>query len=200
MDVALEVRVVGHGLGLAQERFLAPGLDDPALVEVQGAEGALAEASSVACKGELHFLQGRDAAFCIIHGVCCTRVGKLVDLVELLGGKRLCGRILDSVDVMRIGLDERVREERIEVSALDAERLCVDLLVSVELVPGRENHRPVALLIAPGTIDRALDPGDILCLYAGGKGVCYLHDLALSHAIHEKVCARIEEDRPLQLV
>ncbi len=161
VDIALEVRVVGHGLSLAQERFLASCLDDPALMEVQGTEGTLAEAASVARKRELHFLQGWYASLALIHRVVRARIGKLVDLVELFCRQRLCGRVLDSVDVMRIGLDKRVGEKGVEVPALDAERLCIDLLVARELIPGGEDDRMVALLIAPGTVDRTLDPGDV---------------------------------------
>ena len=48
VDVALEVRILHHFFGLCQNGFVAPHLDDPALVESQGAEGACPEAAPVA--------------------------------------------------------------------------------------------------------------------------------------------------------
>ena len=58
VDVALELRVGDDLLGLGQDGFVAPGLDDPSLVEGEGAEAARAEAAPAGDQAELHLRDG----------------------------------------------------------------------------------------------------------------------------------------------
>src|SRR5699024_4779408 len=69
VDITLEIRLPDHPGSLLQDRFVAPGLDHPPLMEGQGAETAAAKTAAVADQAEAHFLDGRNAA--------CLRIGRM---------------------------------------------------------------------------------------------------------------------------
>ena len=66
---------------------MAPGLDNAALVEVERAEGAIAETAAIARDREAHFGKGRDA--CRVRGMHFTGIGQRVDGIHLGHGERL---------------------------------------------------------------------------------------------------------------
>ena len=61
MDIAFEIRVLHHLLRFPEDGFVAAGLDDPALVEGQGAERTGPEAAPVADQAVLPFQTAADA-------------------------------------------------------------------------------------------------------------------------------------------
>ena len=200
VDVALEVGVVSHGRGLCYEGLVASRLDDASLVEVERAERALAQAAAVAGERELHLGDGRDAACSVVHGVRGAGVGQLVDLVELRRGEWLCGRVLYHVDAALVLLDQRVREIRVEVPALDAKAAGVLGLVGAHCLPGGENHGVNALLGCSRAVDRAGNPADVVDVHAAVEGVGNLDNGALAHAVGDDVGAGVQKYRTLERI
>ena len=75
VDIALKVLILYHQLRFGKNRFVAPGLNDPPLMEGQGAEGASAKTAPVAYKAKLHFLDCRHTAQFSIAGMIGAAVG-----------------------------------------------------------------------------------------------------------------------------
>ena len=76
MDVTLEIRVMGHLLGLSQNGVVAAGLDDPSLVEGEGRRRSRLQAAPVGHQAELHFLDGGDAPGFPVAGMVIPAVGR----------------------------------------------------------------------------------------------------------------------------
>ena len=94
VDVALEVGIFQAGLSLIEDGLVTAGLDNPSLVEGQGAEIAVAKTAPVGSEAEFDLAERRDAAVFLIRGVIGAHEGQRVDVVHLLGGQGLCRRIL----------------------------------------------------------------------------------------------------------
>ena len=124
VDIALEILVLDHDLRLGQNGFVAAGLDDAALVEGQGAEGAGAEAAPVAYQAEFHLFNGRHATGFCIAGMPGPHIGQGIDVIPLLGCQRLLRRILD-YKFLFIRLDKPFGGKRIAVTILDFEAFSV---------------------------------------------------------------------------
>ena len=121
-------------------------------------------------------------------------VGQLVDRVELRRGERLCGRVLYHVDAVLVLLDQRVREVRVEVSALDAKAACVLGLVGAHGLPGGKCHGVHALLAGSRPVDRAGDPADVVDVHAAVERVRNLDDGALAHPVGDDVGTGVQKN------
>ena len=84
MDIALKFRVPGKLLCLLQNRIVASGLDDTALMEGQGTEITAAKAAPVADQAVFHLVDGRNAAQSLIGGMIGAHIGKIIHVVHLL--------------------------------------------------------------------------------------------------------------------
>ena len=196
VDVALEVRIFDHFFCLGQNGFVASHLDDTALVEGQGAEGAGAEAAPVGYQTEFDFLNGGDAPRLFIAGVIGTHVGKVVHRIHFGCGQGLLGRVLHHI-FLPVGLGQPLGGERITVAVLDFEGLGVGALAFLQLLVAGQNNRGQAFVQLPALKDRAVDIGDVLHVHTGVQGVRNFHDAALTHAVHQQVRLGIQEDGTL---
>ena len=126
-------------------------------------------------------------------------VGKIVDVIHLSLGQGLLRRILHHKEVLSVGLHQPLGGEGIGVLALDAEALGILSAVGHDLLIGGQHdllHGAVGFLAGK---HRAVDPGDVLGFHAAIERVGNLHHRPLSHAVHQKVCLRIEENGALAL-
>ena len=107
---------------------MAAGLNDAALVEGKGAEGACAKAAAVAHQAELHLFDCRHTPRLFIAGVVGAAVRKFVNFVHLLRGEGLLGRILHN-ELIAAGLCQPLGGEGIAVIVLAPEAFRVLLLI-----------------------------------------------------------------------
>ena len=103
VDVALEILVLHDHFRFPEDGFVAPGLDNPALVEGQGAEGAGTEAAPVGNQAEFDLFNGGNTALFGIAGMPGPLVGQLVYRIHFLGGQGLLRGILHHI-FLAIGL------------------------------------------------------------------------------------------------
>ena len=82
IDVSLKIRKLCHFPGFFKNRLMAPGLYDPPLMGVDGAERTAPETAPAADDAELYFFQGRNAPLFVIHGMPLPGVGQIVDRVH----------------------------------------------------------------------------------------------------------------------
>ena len=83
VDISFKIRLLCQQLCFLHQRFMAPGLDDPALMEGEGAKAAGAEASPVADKAELYLADSRNTSKFFIGGMVIPHVWKAVNRVHL---------------------------------------------------------------------------------------------------------------------
>ena len=86
VNVALKIRFFCDLLGFFQNGFVTSGLNDPALVEGQGAKCAGTETAAIADQAEFHFLYGRHTPQLCVAGMPSALIGKPVHIVHFLGG------------------------------------------------------------------------------------------------------------------
>ena len=178
---------------------MAPGLDDSPLVKGEGAEAARAEAAPAGDQAELHLRDGRHAAQLFVAGVVGPGVGQVVDVVHLLLGKGLLGRVLHHEEVGTVGLDEPLGGERVGVAGLDAEALGVASAVLYNLVVAGQRDGLHRLVRLPAGEDGAVDPGDVPGVHSAVEGVGDLHHGPLTHAVHQKIGLGVQQDGALAL-
>ena len=165
---------------------MASGLDDPPLMEGQGAEGAGAEAPPVGNQTELDFLNGGDTPRLFVAGVIGTHVGKVVYRVHFRCGQGLLGRILHHEEIV-VGLRQPLGGEGVAVGVLDFEALGVSAPVGLDLGKGGQCDSGQTVVRRFGFEHRAVDVGDVLHVQPGIQGVGHLHDGLFPHAVHEQV-------------
>ena len=186
VDVALEIPVLHHDFRFPEDGLMASGLDDPPLMEGQGAEGAGAEAPPVGHQTELDFLNGGDAPRLFIAGVIGTHVGKVVYRVHFRCGQGLLGRILHHEEIV-VRLRQPLGDEGVAVGVLDFEALGVSAPVGLDLGKGGQGDSGQTVVRRFGFEHRAVDVGDVLHVQPGIQGVGHLHDGLFPHAVHEQV-------------
>ena len=186
VDVALEIPVLHHDFRFPEDGFVASGLDDPPLMEGQGAEGAGAEAPPVGNQTELDFLNGGDTPRLFIAGVIGTHVGKVVYRVHFRCGQGLLGRVLHHEEIV-VGLRQPLGGEGVAVGVLDFEALGVSAPVGLDLGKGGQGDGGQTVVRRFGFEHRAVDVGDVLHVQPGIQGVGHLHDGLFPHAVHEQV-------------
>ena len=184
VDVALEILVLHHELRLFQDGFMAPHLDDPPLVEGQGAEGAGPEAAPVAHQAKLHFLNGGHAPGLFVAGVVGAAVGKIVNRVHFRRGQGLLGRVLHH-KFFSVLLRQPLGGEGVAVAVLNFEGLGVAALIFLHFLKGGQQDGGEALIQLGGFENRAVDVGDVLYVHAGVQGIGNLHNALFSHAVHQ---------------
>ena len=119
VDVALEIRLVGHPLGLGHNTVGTAAGDPAALMQLDGAEVAAAEAAAVLDDGELHLPDGRHAAHALVDGVVAAGVGQRIHLVQLPAHQRLCRDVLHKV-LFTLLLDNDLAADHVLIVHLDA--------------------------------------------------------------------------------
>ena len=119
VDVALEIRLVGHALGFRHDAVRAAAGDTPPLMQLDGAEVAPAEAAAVLDDGELHLADGRHTAHGLVDGVVAAGVGQGVDLIQLPADEGLCGDVLHEV-LLALLLDDDLAADDVLIVHLDA--------------------------------------------------------------------------------
>ena len=204
INVTLEIRFPQHLLCLLQDRLMAAHLDDAALMESQRAEIAVPVASPVGGQAETDLAQSRDPSLRIVHRMPGPHVGKRVNIIHFLHGKRLCRRVLHNKGPSAVSFIETLRLEGIRVGVLQREALRIGLpacggRLAHSLVV-RQTDRVKNILFVPRFIDRAVDKSDIPHIQPRSQGVRDLHDAALPHPIRDEIRTGIQQDRPAHLV
>ena len=200
VDVALEVLLVRHGLGLRQKGFVTARLDDAPLMERQRAEAARAEAAAVGRETEAHLGDCRHAAAFFIRRMIRPAIRQVVDPVHLLLRKRLLRRVLDDEFMLTIRLQQPPRRKRVGVAVLQIEALGVFSGVRRKACIVRQPQaRQVRVRLAHAE-GRPVDVGHVMDVHPVVERVGDLDDAALAHAVEQKVGLRVEQDRALELV
>ena len=184
VDVALEIPVLHHDFRFPEDGLVASGLDDPPLMEGQGAEGAGAEAAPVGHQAEPDLFNGGDAPCLFIAGMIGAHVGKVIHRVHFGRGQGLLGRILHH-EVIVVRLRQPLGGEGVAVGVLDLEALGVFAPVGFDLGEGGQGDGGETVVRLLGFEHRAVDVGDVLHVQPGIQGVGHLHDGLFSHAVHE---------------
>ena len=193
VDITFEIRVLHHLLRFPEDGFVAAGLDDPALVEGQGAERTGPEAAPVADQAEFDLLNGGNTPGFFIAGVVGAAVGKVVYFVHFLGGQGLLRRVLHHIEIPT-GLGQPFGSEGVAVSVLDAKALGVASFVRLHFFIGRQENGGQALVRPGGFVDGAVDVGDVFHVHAGVQSIRDFHNALFSHAVHEQVRLGIQEN------
>ena len=200
VDIALEIRFPGHLTGFGQNRLMASGLDNSALMERQSAEAAPAEAAAAGHQTEPHFLNGGDAAGLFIGGVIGAHVGQTVNPVHLPLGKGLLGRILHHKFFRPVGFHQCLAGKGVRVAILSIETLGILPLVFAEFLIGGQDlvghrHRGFG-----GTVYSTVHKSDISGMEAAVEGFRHLHNGPLAHAVQQQIRLGIQQNGAFQLV
>ena len=103
MDIPLEIRLFCEDFGLLKQRFMAPGLDNPSLMEGQGTETASPKAAAAAGQTEFDLREGRHTSCFLIGRMPGTHKGQRVDIIHLCLTQWFCRRILHEIHIISIG-------------------------------------------------------------------------------------------------
>ena len=117
---------------------MAPGLNDPPLMERQGAETAGTKASPVAYQAELDLRNGRNASGCLVGGMIRSHIRIGIHIIHFLAGQGFGRRILHHPDVVRIGLCQPLSRIGICISVLNGKASCIGHGISLYLCKGRQ--------------------------------------------------------------
>ena len=112
-------------LRFLHDGFVASGLDDPPLMEGQGAEAAAAVAAPVADEAVFDFLDGRNTAQRLVGGMVGAHIGQGVYAVHFVCAQRLGGGILHDQNAVVIFLRQAFPAEGIGVLILDIKAFCI---------------------------------------------------------------------------
>ena len=165
VDIALEIRIFRHNLRFPEDGFMAPDLNDPPLMEGQGAEGAGAEAAPVADQAELNFLNGRNAAGLLVAGVVGAHIGQIVDFVHFLRSQRFLGRILHHI-FFAVPLRHSLGGEGITVGVLDPEGLGVFAFIILHFVKAGKHNGGKTVVGLGGFENRPVHIGNVLNIHS----------------------------------
>ena len=83
---------------------MAPGLDNPSLMEGQGTETASPKAATAACQAEFDLREGWHAPCFLIGRVPGTHKRQRVDIIHLCLIQWFCRRILHEIHFLSVGL------------------------------------------------------------------------------------------------
>ena len=200
VDVAFEIGIFQAGLSLIEDGLVTAGLDNPSLVEGQGAEIAVAKTAPVGSEAEFDLAESRDAAIFLIGGVIGAHKGQRVDVVHLLSSQRLRGRVLHDEEFAVVGLVDTFGLEGIRVLMLDRETAGVLSLVAADLLEVGEPYGVVNALLVAGFVDGSVDVGDVTDVEAGGESVGDLRNAVLAHAVGDEVGAGVQKDRAAHFI
>ncbi len=119
MDIPLKIRLFSQKPGLLYERFLASGLNNPALMKGQCAKTARSKTSSVADKTKLNLPDGRNSPFLLIGRMIPAHVWQIIYLIHLRLRQRLGRRILNHKQLFPIRLHQTLPSKGIRVAVLN---------------------------------------------------------------------------------
>ena len=199
VDVTLEIRVMGHLLGLSQNGVVAAGLDDPPLVEGEGAEGAGSEAAPVGHQAELHFLDGGDAPGFPVAGMVIPAVGEVINPIHFRLGQGLLGWILHH-KFPPIGLSQPSGCKGVRIAVLDTKAFGILPGAFPERFEVRQDQGGQAVVQGPGPVNSAVDVGHVLNGKAAVQAIRHFPDAPLSHAVEEQVRLGVQQDGTAHLV
>ena len=204
VNISLEIRFADHLLRLPQDRFVAPDLNDPALMKGQGAEITVPVAAPVGGQAVADLPQRRHTARPVVGGMPGAHVGEGIDIVHLLHGKRLRGRILYNKSPSPVSLVQALCLKGIRIGMLEGKALRISPFARrgglTDLLMVREADRIVNILLPAGLVHRPVDKGQIPHIQSGSQRVRDLHDTAFPHPVGDQIRARIQKDRPAYLV
>ena len=169
-------------------------------MERQRAEITGAEAAAAGGQAELNLGNRGHAAQRFVARVIRAAVGKIVDLVHLLLGKRLLRRILDDEFVVGVRLQQPLCRKRVGVLVLQIEALSIFFLAFDKLRVGRKCQIRQIFVRRFDLEHRAVNVGNVVDIQPVVECVGNFHNRALAHAVDEKVCLRIQQNRALELV
>ena len=181
VDVALEIRLVGHALGFLHDAVRTAAGDPAALMQLDGAEVAAAEAAAVLDDGELYLPDGGHAAHGLVDGVIPAGVGQGVDLVQLPAHQRLCRDVLHQI-LLALLLHDDLAADHVLIVHLDAAGLGVGGLIAGHLFEAGTLHIPLRQVVEVGQVAGAVHIGDLLHRFSGGQTAGDLHSLVFAHA------------------
>ena len=193
VDIALEVGLVGHPLGLGHNAVGAAAGDPAALVELDGAEVAPAEAPTVLDDGELHLPDGGHAPHGLIDRVIPPGIGQGVNFIQLPPHQGFGGQVLDEI-LLALFLDDDLAADHILVVHLDPAGLGVGHFIRGDLFVPRALHIPGGQVVEVGHVAGAVHVGDGLDGFPGGQAAGDLHRLVLPHAEADQVRPRVLGD------
>ena len=199
VDVSLKLRIPGQKLCFLQDRFIASYLNDPTLVEVQRAEIACAEASSVRGNGKLHFGKSRNPACLLIVRVPVPGIGKVVYVIHLLCGKRPGRRVLDHI-YGSVRLDECPGVKRICIPVLLIEAHCVvqAVLLHLRVIRKQDAVAHAADVLCP--VAGSGDKGQVMHVQPRIQSLSDLQNRVLPHSIGNEIGAAVHEQGSSQAV
>ena len=163
VDVPFKIRVLYTLLRLREDRLMAPRLDNPAFVEGQGTEIAVAVAAAVGGQREFDFFQRGYSALSLVGGMIRSHVGQGVHIVHLLHGHGLLRRVLYNIQTSVVSLDKAFCGKGIGVFVLDRKTFRIRLLVCFDFFKCRQSDRILRLIRISRLKDRAADKCDIAC-------------------------------------
>ena len=186
VDVALKIRFMGHPLRLGHDAVGAAAGDAAALMELDGAEVAAAEAAAVLDDGELYLPDGGHAAHGLVDGVIPAGVGQGVDLVQFPAHQGLCRDVLDEV-LLTLLLDDDLAADDVLIVHLDAARLGVGHLIGRHLLEARALHVLFGQVVEVGQVAGAVHIGDGAHRLPRRQPLCDGDGLVLAHAEADEV-------------
>ncbi len=203
MDVSLKLRILRQKPCLFHQGFVAPRLDNPPLMESQGAKAACAKTSPVADQAKLHFLDGRHPPCLLIRRVVATHVRKAIDLIHLLLGQRRRRRVLDNILPIApptVRLYQTLSRKRVRVAVLNGKAAGIFPPVPFHVLVIRQQFIIINPLQAPGPVNGAVYKGYVFNVNPRIQSLRNFHDGMLPHAIGQQVRLGIQQYGPLQPV
>ena len=94
VNIPLKVRLLSITFGFPQNGPVTSGLDNPSLMKSQSAEITAAKAAPVAGDTELNLFNSRNFPLLFIHGMICSHIRQLIDLIHFLLCQWFCRGIL----------------------------------------------------------------------------------------------------------
>ena len=82
MNISLKIFLLRHEFCLFDQRLMASGLDNSALMEGQRTKRTAAKAAAAADQTEFHLRKCRDTACSIVHGMPGSHIRQTVDFVH----------------------------------------------------------------------------------------------------------------------
>ena len=190
MDIALEAGHLGDFFRFLDDALVAAHLNVASLMERKCAEIARTEAASVVNDRELNLLNGRNTAECLVGRVVGAHIGQRINVIHLLGGQRLRGRVLYK-DAPAVALKQRPAAHGILLVILELDRTGVVRFARADILVGRALDRiprePLGVVRHVGCAAHA--DARICAFSAVPEIVRKLNHRMFAHAVHHTVRA-----------
>ena len=199
MDVALESRQLRQNLCFAQQRCMAPALDDAPFVRDDRTEIAATEAAALRDEAELHLFDGWHTAHLLVDGMIRPHVRQIVDFIHLRFRERHGRRVLHDTP-FAILLGKPLAANRILLEVFLFERGRKSMLVAPHVVKRRQFSVIVDVIKRRHAEARPRDILDGIDRHALMQVRRDLKQRLFAHAIDEQVGHAVDEQRPAYLV